>query len=75
MTLLEACTGANPFKAPSMAATVARVLTDPDSAVRAAADLPDPVRRLFADLLGPRDRRPDTAYELVRRLKQEQVGG
>ena len=75
VTLLEACTGANPFKAPSMAATVARVLTDPDSAVRAAADLPDPVRRLFANLLGPRDQRPDTAYELVRRLKREQVGG
>jgi len=75
VTLLEACTGANPFRAASVAATVARVMTDTDSAARAAADLPDPVRRLFADLLGPRDRRPDTAYELVRRLKQERAAG
>ena len=71
VTLLEACTGASPFKAGSVAATVALVLTDPNRTVRAAADLPDRMRRLFADLLGPRERRPDTAYELVRRLKQE----
>lgn len=71
VTLLEACTGTNPFRGASVAVTVANVLTDGDSAARAAEDLPEHVRRLFADLLGPRDRRPATAYELVRRLKEK----
>src|SRR5579864_6469477 len=68
VTLLEACTGTNPFRASTIAATVARVLHEQHLAADAARALSDPIRRLFADLLGPLDGRPRTARELAHHL-------
>jgi GAF domain-containing protein len=75
ITLLEACTGNNPFRAPTVAATVARVLMDVHRVADTAAALPIVARQLFADLLGSHDRRPDTAHEFASRLKQCTVQG
>jgi len=69
VTLLEACTGVNPFRAASAASTVARVLSDAQAIPSASAVLPEQVRLLFAELLGPPDRRPQTAYDFVRRIR------
>jgi hypothetical protein len=70
VTLLEACTGRNPFRAQTVAATVARVLKEPHRVTDAAAMLPSPARALFAELLGPLERRPATAVQLADRLRQ-----
>jgi len=70
VTLLEACTGRNPFRAQTVAATVARVLKEPNRVADAAAMLPLRARELFAELLGPIDGRPATADQLADRLRQ-----
>jgi GAF domain-containing protein len=70
VTLLEACTGANPFRATTAAASIARVIVDVHRVSDAAARLPIEGRRLFADLLGSHDRRPNNARDLVARLQQ-----
>lgn len=68
VTLLEACTGANPFQAQSVAATVARVSSDGRRVMEASSMLVPGAQRLFADLLGPLSRRPATARQLMERL-------
>jgi GAF domain-containing protein len=69
VTLLEGCTGQNPFRSESVASTVARVLSD-QRAIPAALDtLPESDRQLFSELLGPQAHRPQTADEFGRRLK------
>jgi serine/threonine protein kinase len=69
VTLLEACTAANPFQANTVAATVARVLGDRTCVTEVAVRLPDPMRRLFEELLGPAEARPQTADEFGERLR------
>jgi hypothetical protein len=69
VTLLEACTAENPFQANTVAATVARVLGDRSCVTEVTVRLPDPMRRLFEELLGPAASRPQTADELSERLK------
>ena len=68
VTLLEACTGANPFRAATVASTVARVLAESHRAAAAASLLPPAVGRMFAQFLGPRTFRPTTAEDFVRAL-------
>jgi Protein kinase domain len=76
VTLLETCTGANPFRAGSVAATVARVLTEPQRAVVAAQHLPSQARALFLTLLGPPAVRPRSAQQLVQVLSgYASIGG
>jgi serine/threonine protein kinase len=75
VTLLETCTGNNPFRAATPAATVARILTDSDRVLETAASLPHPVRDLFADLLVSRDRRPHTAHQFGQRLMDSRIIG
>jgi serine/threonine protein kinase len=70
ITLLEALTGTNPFRAATVAATIARVLTDAPRLGEAAARLPEPARGLFEDLLGPLGRRPRSASQLAERLSR-----
>lgn len=70
VTLLEACTGANPFRAETVAATVARVLKEPWRGREAAVVLPPGIQELFGDLLGPLDRRPETAHRFAQRLRR-----
>lgn len=69
VTLLEACSGENPFRASQAATLVARGLTFSHEPVIASA-IPYALQSLFRDLLG--DRRPHTAQEFIRRL--EEVG-
>lgn len=65
VTLLEACTRTNPFKAPTIAATVSRVLTDAGRALATTHSLPEAARQLFDRLLGPPAGRPASARELI----------
>ncbi|MGD9903046.1 MAG: protein kinase [Vicinamibacterales bacterium] len=65
VTLLEACTGTNPYRAATVASTVARVLSEPHRGAAAAALLPPEVGRTFARCFGPRAYRPSTADEFV----------
>lgn len=64
VTLLEACAGANPLKGPSVPATVTRVMTYETWFVQEAW----PCGELFTGILGPADRRPRTAAQLLRAL-------
>ncbi|MEW6321726.1 MAG: protein kinase [Acidobacteriota bacterium] len=76
VTLLESAVGDNPFRAPTVAATIARVLTDPMRAAETAAVLPPAARALFGGLLGPAAARPQTAGEFTARLERTlQSGG
>lgn len=68
VTLLEACTGANPYRAATVASTVARVLSESHRGAAAASTLPAEVGRVFAQLLGPRAFRPASAEDLVHAL-------
>jgi hypothetical protein len=68
VTLLEACTGANPFRAATVASTVARVLAEPHRGAAAASALPPAVGRVFAQFLGPRAFRPASADDFVHAL-------
>jgi len=68
VALLEACTGANPFRAATLASTVARVLAESHRGAAAASALPPAVGRMFAQFLGPRTFRPNTAEDFVRAL-------
>lgn len=70
VTLLEACSGENPFRASNAAALVARGLTVSHEPIIASA-IPYPLQPLFRDLLG--DRRPYTAQEFIRRLEGTQA--
>ena len=70
VTLLEACTGANPFRGATIAATIARVLTDRQRVSDATATLPDHARTFFLDLLVTRTERPQSAREYGRRLQE-----
>ena len=70
VTLLEACTGVNPYRAATVASTVARVLAEPHRGAAAASTLPPDVGRLFAQFLGPRAFRPASADDFVRVLKR-----
>jgi hypothetical protein len=69
VTMLEACVGKNPFQAPTITATVMRVLADDRPAQDACSTLPDVPRTLFADLLGPFATRPKTAREFLERVR------
>ena len=69
VTLLEACTAENPFQANTVAATVARVLGDRSCVAELAVRLPEPMRQLFDELLGPAASRPKTAEEFSERLR------
>jgi hypothetical protein len=68
VTLLEACTGANPFHAATIGATVSRVLADHERAAVAATLATEP-QQLFKELLGPPDLRPKSARLFVQRLR------
>jgi serine/threonine protein kinase len=70
VSLLEAATGGNPFKGPTMAATVARVLMDAGIVLETTKHLPESLRMLFAELLGRPDERPQTAGQFVERILQ-----
>jgi serine/threonine protein kinase len=76
VTLLEACTGSNPFRGGTIAATVSRVLAD-DQRAAVTARLPIEIRQLFMDLLGPPAVRPKSARLFVQRLRiaQSPSGG
>ncbi len=69
VTLLEACTTQNPFRANTVAATVARVLGETRRVPEITATLPEPIRQLFDELLGPPATRPQTALAFVERLR------
>jgi len=71
VTLLEAATGSNPFRAQNAAATISRILTDAGRAAEACASLTPAARDLFAGLLGPRDRRPKNVSEFRERLTKQ----
>ena len=68
ITLLEACTGVNPFKAATVNATVMRVLLESAQVARHADRLPSNLPKLFRGLLGPLSGRPTRAADLVDRL-------
>jgi GAF domain-containing protein len=70
VTLLEACTGSNPFRAATATATIARVVVDVHRVADAASVLEPAARQLFADLLGAHERRPSTARDFINRLEQ-----
>jgi serine/threonine-protein kinase len=70
VSLLEAATGGNPFKGPTMAATVARVLMDAGIVTETTRGLPESLRGLFAELLGRPEERPQTAGQFIQRLLQ-----
>lgn len=75
VTLLESCTGTNPFKAATPAATAARVMMDDGRVAAATASLPEPVAALIRGLLDPcRDRRPESAAELKARANHVNQG-
>jgi hypothetical protein len=70
VTLLEAYTGANPFKAPTAAATVARVLLDRGRVDHATASLPPALKELFRHVLDHRQQyRPPSAAAFAERLQ------
>ncbi len=75
VTLLEACTGANPYRAGTVASTVARVLSEPHRGAAAASTLPSEVGRVFAQFLGPRAFRPASAEDLVHALMHCETNG
>ena len=69
VTLLEACTAVNPFKAATPAATAARVILDDGRITAAVAPLPRAVAELIRELLDRRaDRRPASASDLQQRI-------
>ena len=69
MTLLETCTGVNPYRAPTVAATMARVLTDVHRISEVISALPSPERELFAELL--LSRRPvESALRFAEQLQR-----
>lgn len=70
MVLLEAMTGENPFRAQTVAATAARVLAERERVTRSVGHLPPHARRLFADLLGPREARPKSADRFAVRVQR-----
>jgi serine/threonine protein kinase len=69
ITLLEACTTHNPFRAGTVAATVARVLGEQNRVTNLTATLSEPLQRLFSELLGPLAARPQTAHAFADRLR------
>ena len=71
VTLLEACTGENPFRANTVAATVARVLGEKSWVTEVTVVLPEPMRQLFEELLGPLAARPQTASDFAGRLRAQ----
>ncbi len=75
VTLLEACTGRNPFRAATMAATVARVLTESHRAADSAGALRPETAKIFATLLGPKTVRPTSARHFVRALTPGAANG
>ena len=70
VTLLEAASGANPFRAANVAATVARVLNETPRVIDATHALPSSMQAFFADVLGSPDRRPESAQSFVYRLRR-----
>ena len=70
VTLLEACTGRNPFQAATVVATLARVSADGARVREATSSMAAAWATLFTDLLGPPSRRPATARLLAERLTQ-----
>jgi Protein kinase domain len=70
VTLLEAVTGANPFRAANVAATVARVLSETHRVAGAAQLLPPSMQAFFAEVLGPQEGRPQTASAFTQRLQR-----
>ena len=75
VTLLEACTGANPFQASTVASTVSRVLAHDPRASAIPDALPLEARRLFRELFGPPEIRPAAAYLLINRLRSVHTQG
>jgi serine/threonine protein kinase len=70
VTLLETCTGVNPYRDTSPAATIAHVLLDRHRISTATAELPPPLRELFRDLLHhQRELRPATAPQFSERVR------
>jgi serine/threonine-protein kinase len=75
VTLLEACTGTNPFRASTPAASAARVMVDDGRVSAATANLPGSVQTLIRTLLDRRpDRRPASAAELQRHIRHVYEG-
>jgi hypothetical protein len=70
VTLLEAVTGANPFRAANVAATVARVLSETHRVADAAQLLPSSMQAFFVEVLGPQEGRPVTASVFAQRLRR-----
>jgi protein kinase-like protein/GAF domain-containing protein len=69
VTLLETCTGVNPYRAATVAATIARVLTDAHRVSGVISALPTPARELFAELL--LSRRPlESAHQFAAQLQR-----
>jgi hypothetical protein len=70
VTLLEACSGRNPFRASTVAGTISIVLTERErAAAAAAAGLPARMQQLFLRLLGSIEHRPDSAHTLATQLR------
>jgi serine/threonine protein kinase len=69
VTLLEAVTGANPFRAANVAATVARVLSETRRIADSTQLLPTSMQAFFAEALGSPEERPATASEFASRLR------
>ncbi len=69
VTLLEAVTGANPFRAANVAATVARVLSEARRIADSTQLLPSSMQAFFAEALGSPEERPATASEFASRLR------
>jgi hypothetical protein len=67
VTLLEACSGENPFRATNAVALVARGLAVSDISLVASA-IPSALQSLFRDLLGAE--RPSSAQDFIRRLER-----
>ena len=69
VTLLETCTGENPFKAATPAATAARVMVDDGRVATAVAALPETLARLIRALLDRHPaERPSSAREFQDRI-------
>jgi hypothetical protein len=73
VTILEACTGVNPFRAPTLAATAARIIRDRHLVAAATASLPHAGRAFFSELLG--EQHPTTASQLAKRLAASAAHG
>jgi hypothetical protein len=70
VTLLEAVTGVNPFRAANVAATVARVLSETQQVTDATQLLPPSMQAFFAHVLGPQEGRPETASAFAQHLRR-----